>query len=163
MPQIEQLAATYGSQIFWLLLTFGIVYLVIGRGMATKVQATVEGRDQAVAADLASAEAARAAADRAEEEWRAQENAAREQAKKKLGEARAAGAAASEQRLAAVGTELDARVAEAEARIAAASAAAADEIRTVAAEAARDIVLRVTGTEVETAEARQAVERVIHG
>ncbi len=163
MPQIEQLAATYGSQIFWLLVTFGIVYLVIGRGMASKVVSTVELRDRTVADDLATAEAARAAADAAEEQWRAQENAAREQAKRKLAEARAAGAKASEKRLGAANAELDAKVSEAEARIAAAQQAALTEIGAVATEAARDIVRRVAETEVEEGEARQAVEKVLHG
>lgn len=163
MPQIEQLAATYGSQIFWLLVTFGIVYLVIGRGMASKVVNTVELRDRTVADDLATAEAARAAADAAEEQWREQENAAREQAKRKLAEARASGAKASEQRLAAAGAELDAKVSEAETRIAAAQQAALTEIGAVATDAARDIVRRVAETEVEEAEARTAVEKVLHG
>lgn len=163
MPQIEQLAATYGSQIFWLLLTFGLVYFVVGRGMALRVQANVEQRDRTVAGDLAEAEAARSAADAAEEKWRAQENAAREQAKRKLGDARTAGAKASEHRLAGVNAELDDRVGEAEARIAAAAAAAAGEIEAVAAEAARDIVERVAATRVSDADARRAVQEVLHG
>ena len=33
MPQIEQIAATYASQIFWLLVTFGILYFGIGKVM----------------------------------------------------------------------------------------------------------------------------------
>jgi len=133
MPQIEQLAATYGSQIFWLLITFGLVFFIVGRMMAPKVVETVDKRDQQVAADLAEAEAARRAADEAEEQWRQQENASREQAKRKLAEARAAGAKASEQRLSAAGVEVDARVAEAEQRIAAAQSSAMSEINAVAA------------------------------
>lgn len=163
MPQIEQLAATYGSQIFWLLVTFGLVYFLVGRAMAPKIVETVDMRDRIVAEDLARAEAARRAADAAEEDWRVQENAARDRAKKRLGEARKAGAHASEQRLAAANGELDARVAEAEARIAAARDGAMVEIDAVAAEAARDIVARVAGAQVDEAEARQAVERVLHG
>jgi len=163
MPQISQLAETYGSQIFWLLITFGLVYFVIGRMMATKVVANVEQRDKTVADDLASAEAARAAADQAEEEWRAQENAAREQARAKLAEARTKGAKASETRLAAANAELDAKGAEADARIAAARSAAMSEIDNVAAEAAREIVSRVAGADVDATEARKAVESVRHG
>ncbi len=163
MPQISQLAETYGSQIFWLLVTFGLVYFIVGRAMAPRVVETVEKRDEAVAADLASAEAARAAADQVEEQWRAQENAAREQAKRKLAEARAAGARSAEQRLAASNAELDARTQEAEQRIAAAKGAAMREIEAVAAEAARDIVARVAGTQVDEAEARRAVGAALHG
>jgi F-type H+-transporting ATPase subunit b len=163
MPQIEQLAATYGSQIFWLLVTFGLVYFLIGRAMAPKIVETVDLRDRTIADDLASAEAARRAADAAEEEWRSQENAARDQAKKRLGEARIAGARASEQRLAAANADLDVRVGEAEARIATARQSAMGEVNAVAAEAARDIVARVAGAQVNEVEARAAVERVLHG
>ncbi len=165
MPQISQLAENgfLSSQIFWLLIVFGLVYLVVGRMMATKVVATVEQRDKTVADDLAGAEAARAAADTAEEQWRARENAAREQAKRKLAEARAAGAKATEQRLALANSALDAKTAEADQRIASARTIAMSEIDLVAAEAARDIVLRVAGADVDVNDARKAVERVRHG
>ncbi|MBA4353454.1 MAG: ATPase, partial [Novosphingobium sp.] len=43
MPQIEQLATTYASQVFWLLVFFGIIFFVIGRGMVPKVMATMDG------------------------------------------------------------------------------------------------------------------------
>ncbi|MEL0210564.1 MAG: ATPase, partial [Novosphingobium sp.] len=33
MPQIAQLAETWSSQIFWLLVFFGITFFFIGRGM----------------------------------------------------------------------------------------------------------------------------------
>ena len=44
MPQISQIAATYASQIFWLLITFGILYFGIGKMMVPKVMATVDAR-----------------------------------------------------------------------------------------------------------------------
>ena len=163
MPQIAQLAETYGSQIFWLLITFGLVYFVVGRVMARRVVDTIDRRDRTVADDLASAEAARTAADQAEEQWRTRENAARDLAKRKLAEARTAGAKASEQRLAAAKTQIDVRVGEAEERIAAARASAMGEIEAVAAAAARDIVARVAATDVDEADARRAVESVLHG
>jgi F-type H+-transporting ATPase subunit b len=163
MPQISQLAATWASQLFWLLLTFGIVYFFIGRGMAPKIQATVDQRDKTVADDLAAAEAARVAADAAEESWRAHENAAREAAQKKLGEARSKAAAATERQLAKAGDEIDGKTAEAEARIAAASRAAQGEIEAVAAEAAQDIVAKISGAKVTSTEAKAAVKAALNG
>ncbi|MDZ4275696.1 MAG: ATPase, partial [Erythrobacter sp.] len=41
MPQIAQLADTYASQIFWLLVFFGLTFFVVGRGMVPKVMSTV--------------------------------------------------------------------------------------------------------------------------
>src|SRR3546814_3988783 len=79
MPQISQFAESWyaASQIFWVLLTFGFVFFVIGRGMLPKIEATVDARDRKVADDLAAAKAAHAAADGLEESYRQQSDASR--------------------------------------------------------------------------------------
>jgi F-type H+-transporting ATPase subunit b len=161
MPQISQLAATYASQIFWLLLTFGIVFVVIGLGMVPKIQGNIDQRDQNVTGDLAAAEAARAAADKAEEEWRARENAIRADAQKVIGEARATAAKSTEKTLAAANERIGVKLSAEEARIAEASRAAMAEIEVVAAEAAQTIVSRLSGANVSQAEARDAVKAVL--
>lgn len=163
MPQISQLAETFASQIFWLLVTFGFVFFVIGKGMVPRVLSTIDQRDQSVAGDLAAAEAARAAADQAEESWRVQENAAREAAQKRIADARAKGAAAAEKTLAEANAKDEERVAEAEARIADATSAAMAEIEAVAADAAKDIVARLSGAKVTAAEAKKAVKAALNG
>ncbi|QDX26368.1 ATPase [Sphingomonas suaedae] len=163
MPQIEQIAATYASQIFWLLLTFGLTFVIVGLGIVPKVSSTMDARDASVAENLAAAEAARLAADQAEEAWRAQENAAREAARKRLTQARAEGQAQTDAALASAKAEIEDRVAAAEARIAEASAAAAGEIETVATDAARDIVARLSGVSVTAAEAGKAVKAALNG
>ena len=70
MPQIAQIAETYASQIFWMLLTFGFVFFVIGQGMVPKVQATADARDAKITGDLDAAKAAFARADEAEADYR---------------------------------------------------------------------------------------------
>ena len=161
MPQISQLAATYASQIFWLLLTFGIVFVVIGLGMVPKIQANVDQRDATVTGDIAAAEAARTAADQAEEEWRTRENAIRADAQKVIAEARAQAAKRTEATLAEANERMNVRLTGEEARIAEASQAAMAEIEAVAAEAAQSIVARVSGTNVSEDEARVAVKAVL--
>jgi F-type H+-transporting ATPase subunit b len=163
MPQIAQLGATWASQLFWLVLTFGIVFVVIGRGMVPKVQATIDARDASVAGDLHAAEAARAEADAQEEHWRAQENAAREAAQRTVAEARGRASVATEQTLATAGAASHAQIAAAEGRIAAASADAMKEIEDVAAEAAQDIVQRFSGAKVTKTDAKKAVKAAING
>ncbi|MEQ1652077.1 MAG: ATPase, partial [Hyphomicrobium sp.] len=71
MPQINQLLLVYQSQWFWLLLVIGVIYFVIARGMAPKIEATIDARDAKIAGDLAAAASARAAADDHEETVRA--------------------------------------------------------------------------------------------
>ncbi len=163
MPQISQLAATYASQIFWLIVTFGLVFLVVGRGMLPRVQATMASRDDKIAGDLAAAKAARDAAEQAESEWQARDHANRERAQAVVAEARSTATKASEATLGAANADQAARIAEHEAGIRAATAQAVTEIEGVAAEAAQAIVARVSGAQVSPDEARAAVQQVMHG
>ncbi len=158
MPQIAQLAATYSSQIFWMLLTFGFVFFVIGLGMVPKVQSTVTLRDRRIADDLEAAKAGSAAADALEADWRARENEARAQAQARLAKAKLDAAKDREKKLAKVDASIGETLAAAEQRIAAGRDKALAEIETVAAEAAADIVQRLTGQDVTAAAARKAVK-----
>lgn len=161
MPQIAQLAETYASQIFWLLLIFGFVYFVIGRGMVPRVMDTVGLRDKQIADDLAAAQAARDSADEAEEAWRQRENANREAAQALVNEAKGKAQAKTESKLAEVQARIDTQLAEAEARIDASRAEAAAEIESVAAEAAQDITARLANIKVTKTDARSAVKKAM--
>lgn len=163
MPQIAQLSETFASQIFWVLIFFGLVFFVIGKGMVPKVMATVEARDKQIADDLAAAEAARKAADAQEEAWRVQASKQRAEAQALIAQAKAEAAKAAEVRLSAAGAKIDAHVAEAEGRIAQARENALGEIETVASEAASDIVSRIAGITVDPSAARAAVKEALHG
>ncbi|BDI61385.1 ATPase [Qipengyuania nanhaisediminis] len=161
MPQIAQLAETFSSQIFWLLVFFGITFFLIGRGMVPKVMSTVALRDKQIEDDLAAAQAARDAADEQEEAWRAAENENRAQAQALIGEAKAKAAAATEAKLAKAQERLDAQLAAAEAEIEAARNSAMTEIESVAAEATQDIVARLAGAKVDKRTARSAVKKAL--
>lgn len=164
MPQIVQIADTLSSQVFWLLVFFGLTFLVVGLGMVPKIMGTVELRDQQISGDLAAAQAARDAADREEEAWRKRENENRAAAQGLVAEAKGAAAKANEAKLAEAQARLDIRLAEAEAGIDAARSSALAEIEDVAADAARDIVARIAGADVEPAAAQAAVKEVMaHG
>ena len=158
MPQIAQLAETFASQIFWMLLFFGFVFIVIGRGMVPKDMATVEDRDQRIAADLAAAEAARQSSDEQEKAWQVQAVQQRAEAQALIAAAKAQAAKATETKLAAASSRIDASLSEAEARIAAARSAALGEVEGVAAEAAQDIVNRLAGISVSSDQALGAVK-----
>ncbi len=164
MPQIAQLGETYASQIFWLIIFFGLAFFIVGRGMVPKVMDTVASRDQQIAGDFAAAEQARRDADVQEEAWRQRENARRSQAQSLIAEARAKAAKATESRVGEAQRGLDQRLAEAEARIAQSLAAASAEIENVATDAARDVVARVAGITVDDYAARAVVkEKLAHG
>jgi F-type H+-transporting ATPase subunit b len=161
MPQIAQIAETYSSQIFWLLLTFGFVFFAVGRGMVPKVQATVDARDGKIADDLATAKASFAKADELEEEWRAKENASRAEAHAVLIEANSQATLATEAQLHEADAAIAVKVAAAEAVVEAARSAALTQVEAVAADAAAEMVLRVAGTQVSPQAATEAAKAAL--
>jgi F-type H+-transporting ATPase subunit b len=163
MPQIEQLPQIFFSQLFWLLLVFGIIYFAIGRGMVPKIQSVVDSRDRKIAEDLAAAQRAREEAESAEAAWRERIDASRSEAMRLAQEAKQQGGRDAEQRLKAIDEQIGARIAEAEARIRSAADQARRELEPVAAEAASELVAKLTGKRIAPAEAEPMVKAVLHG
>ena len=161
MPQIAQISEIFASQFFWLAIVFGLIYFVIGRSMLPKIEATVDARDAKIAEDLAEAERARARADEIEESHRQETERSRAEAQKLTQAAKDAAAREREACVKASDAETATRVGAAETRIRSAADAAMAEIETVAAEAAQDMVQRLSGATVSSAEARTAVKAAL--
>ena len=163
MPQINQLPDIFFSQLFWLLLVFGIIYFWIGRGMVPKIQSVVEDRDRKIADDLAAAQRAREEAEASEEAYRERIDASRSEALKVATEAKTQAALDTEKRLKVIDEQIGVRVSEAEGRIRAAADAARRELEPVAAEAASQLVTKLTGQAISAKDAEPAVRAVLHG
>lgn len=161
MPQIAQIAATYASQFFWLFLTFGLIYVVVGRGMLPKISATVDARDARIAEDLAAADEARRSADATEESNRARADAGRTEAARVAAAAKASGARATEARVAEADQGIAVRTDEAERRLGVARTSALAEIEGVAAAAAQELVAKLSGVTVGRSEAGRAVRAAL--
>lgn len=159
MPQIAQLGEVYASQLFWLAIFFGLIFVVIGLGMLPKIQATVDERDAKIAADLKVAEGAREHADALEEEYRAAMDRARAEAAKAAADAKAEAAKATEKSVAKADKAIAAKIDKATAKITEARATALAEIEGVAADAAQALVGRVAGLKVSEAAAKAAVQK----
>ena len=163
MPQINQLPDIFFSQLFWLLVVFGIIYFWIGRGMVPKIQSVVEDRDRKIADDLAAAQRAREQAEASEEAYRERIDASRSEALKLAQEAKHQAALDTEKKLKAVDAKIGKKVADAEAKIRDAAEAARRELEPVAAEAASQLVSKLTGQKVAAKDAEPAVKAVLHG
>ncbi len=164
MPQIAQIAATYASQIFWLLLTFGILYFGIGKGMVPKIVSNVDSREGRIAGDLAAAVAARAQADTVQANWQAEMDAARVAAQAETAAAAKRAATAFEQQVHAADAELAERLGHHDLAVANAKAEALSNLQGVAAEAAQQLAAKVAGLQVSLDAATDAVRRTTaHG
>jgi F-type H+-transporting ATPase subunit b len=157
MPQLSQLGLVYQSQWFWLLLVLAVIYFFVGRGIVPKVEATVDLRDAQITADLAEAERLRAEADATEEAWRTRINDAHAEAQALAHDAKDRSLRETEKRVGAADQKLSAKADEAARALDEARRSALAEIESLAAEAARDIVAKLTGAKVDEKTARSAV------
>ncbi|GLR47020.1 ATPase [Sphingomonas astaxanthinifaciens] len=164
MPQFDQIAEIYASQLFWLAIFFGLIFVIVGLGMVPKIQGTVDQRNDRIAADLATAASARETADKLEADYRAALDKSRAEAARVAAEAKAAAAQATEARVKAADGEAQGRLEAALQRIAEARSSAQAEIEQVAADAAAAMVSRVAGLTVDEGTARAAVQQeLVHG
>jgi F-type H+-transporting ATPase subunit b len=158
MPQLSQLSQVYLSQFLWLAIALAFIFFVIARGMVPKIQATVDAREQRIAGDLEAAQKARTAADETEAAWRERMDAARAEAGRIAQEAKAESARDTEAKVKAAADKINAKVESAQGSIRDALASARGEIESVAAEAAQDMVRRLTGLAIDKKQAAAAVK-----
>lgn len=161
MPQIDQITVSFVSQLVWLLGVLAIIYFGIAKTMLPKVQDTIDARAKRVADDLAAADKAHERADAIEEDYRTRMNEARSEANAVTAEAKTQAATEIEKRVAAADEKLDAKLAAAEAELDERRRAAMTEIESVATEATRQIVERISGASASEAEARSAVKEAM--
>ncbi|HEX2804495.1 MAG TPA: ATPase [Sphingomicrobium sp.] len=163
MPQITQLPVIFWSQLFWLAIIFGAIFFVIGRGMVPKIQGVVADRDRKISEDLERAQKARDEAETTEAEYRQRMEVSRAEAMKLALQAKQDGAREAEERTRAVDSEAAKKIDKAEARIRKSVEKAMAEIDSVAADAARDLVAKLTGKQVTEQQALKAVKAVTNG
>lgn len=157
MPQISQLADTYFSQIFWMLVFFGLTFVIVGLRMVPKVIGTVDDRNQRITEDLAAASAARAAAEVEQAAWAETEAKQRGEVHALIAAAKHQAAAATHDALAAAMDKIATRTVAAESAIATARATALGEFEAVAADVTCDIARTVSGLAITADDARGAV------
>src|SRR4249919_231006 len=158
MPQISQLPVIFFSQLFWLLVVFGVIFFGIGRGMLPKIQSTVDAREKKIAEDLERAQAARAGAEETEAAWRGRMDSARAEAARLAQEAKEKSARDTEARARKAADKINSKIEASEAKIRESLATARAEIETIAAEATREMVQRLSGITVDNKDAASAVK-----
>ena len=155
MPQLEPWS--YASQIFWLIVTFTVLYFVLAKVVIPRITTVLEARREKIEDDLARAERLKVEAEQVLAEYNQALDSARSDAQGVLKEA----AAAMAEDAASRNTEVAAKLAEqnraAEARIAAARAQALETIRPAAAEVAGAALAKLVGAAPPQARIEQAV------
>jgi F-type H+-transporting ATPase subunit b len=161
MPQLD--VSTFPSQVFWLVVTFAVLYVLMAKLALPRIEAAVEGRRTRIEGDLdragrmkTEAEAVIAAYEKALAD-------ARHQAQLTMKETTDRLHAAAAERQKAAATVIAERTRVAEARIATAKTAAMGNLRSLSIDVARAAAARLVGVEVDDARAGAAVDAVLKG
>jgi len=162
-PPFDQIATTGISQVFWLVVTFTVLYIAAAYVFLPKIKKAMEARDGAIKADVAKAAALSAKADESVKQFEAQIAAARANARDTASKAKAEADAKTAAATAAKEAELNARLAAAEARISDTRAKAMANVSAVAEDAAAAIAEKLTGVKPSPAAVKTAVSGAMGG
>jgi F-type H+-transporting ATPase subunit b len=161
MPQLD--VTTFAPQLFWLAVSFIVLYVLMTKVALPRVGAAIAERRARIDGDLeraaqmkSDAEAVMAAYEKALGEARAQAQETVRQTSERL-------AAEAAERQRAAGAKLAEQTAAAEKRIAAAREAALANVRSIAVDVARTAAQRLTGVDIDEARAGAAVDAVMKG
>jgi F-type H+-transporting ATPase subunit b len=155
MPQLNPL--DWAPQLVWLVLTFGVLYLLMVWIALPRIGSVIETRAAHIAADLASADKLRRETEEAIAAYEQALAEAKQKAHAIVEEGRAKLKAEGDAERAKLEKELAARSQEAEARIQKAKASAMKEVNAVAADVASDIVRTLIGTAPSKGDIEKAV------
>ena len=150
----------FPSQLLWLAIAFGLLYLLMSRVALPRVGSMLEARRSRISGDLAKAKALKEETEAVIADYEAKLAAARKEASGIAQAARDAVNAELDKERAQVEAKLSAKIAEAEGRIRDTKAKAMADVTSIAQEAAADIVASLTGAKISEADAAKAVEDV---
>ncbi len=144
MPQLDFSNVLTTSQVVWMLLIFGVLYVLLSQWALPQVGGVIADRDARIASDLDGARLAKADADSAIADVHEATRRARTEAQAAITAASDKAKAEAAQQAQQANEQLDKQLAEAEQRIAAAHAEAMKALRDVAKETTGQIVTRLT-------------------
>ncbi|SMX45569.1 F0F1 ATP synthase subunit B' [Actibacterium lipolyticum] len=138
MPQLD--FATFPNQIFWLVVTIVVIYLILSRVALPRIGSVLADRQSTITNDIAAAEELKLKAQEAEDAYNQALADARVEAQKIIAEAKAEIQADLDDATAKADAEIAAKAAESEKSIAAIRDGAMQSVTEVANDTAKEIV-----------------------
>ena len=143
MPQLD--FSTWGNQIFWLVITLVVIYLILSRVALPRIASVLAERQGTITNDIAAAEDLKAKAQDAEAVYDKALIDARAEAGRIVAETKAGIQADLDKAIATADTKIAAKAAEGEKVIAEIRAGALDNVKVVAKDTAKEIIAAMGG------------------
>ena len=156
LPQLDY--STWAGQIFWLVVTFGILYIILARFILPKLANGITERGDRIADDLDAASRMQKEADAAQEEYEKSVADARAKAHNISASTRASVDAEIAAEVEASDAELTRQQAAADERISGIRAKAMQNVSGIATETASEILSKLTGLKTTAAKLQAAVK-----
>ncbi len=161
LPQLD--TSTFATQIFWLIVTFLLLYVVMSKIAVPRIADVLEERQERIADDIETADRLRGEAETVKTEYEAAVAEARAKAHDLVKKAMDEIAEAHSKAEADAAQKTAEKTKAAEANIASQKQEALASLKTVAAESAAEATRRLTGLEVADAKVNAAVDAVMQG
>ena len=159
LPQLD--ITTWPNQLFWLVVTFGIGYIIMSRMITPRIGNVLEQRGRTIQDDLNRAKEAEAEAHAMKTEFEASLDDARTKAADAAQKAMSEAKAKAEESEAELSAKLAKKTKAAEAKLAKMRDEALANINEAASEVTQDAVKVVTGMTVTKAEAAKSVAKLV--
>lgn len=161
LPQLD--IATFPTQVFWLVVSFLVLYVLVSRVALPRISEVLEERQDRIADDLDKAETLKKEAEQVRMEYEKALSEARNKAHIVLREAQDAAAKNATEAEAVARETVANMLKDAETRIAVARSDAMSNVRNVARDVAGDAVAKLIGIEVSGEEVDRAVDATMEG
>lgn len=148
------------SQAFWLLVSFGLLYLILSRFILPKFANTIERRSSRIASDLDEAARLNDEAAEAQQALDVAMAKARNEARETAAKTQAQIDATMRERTEQADAAIEAKLTEAEGKITALRASAMEKVEDIATEAAQALTTRL-GATVSAGDAKKAVQAAL--
>jgi F-type H+-transporting ATPase subunit b len=155
LPQLD--STWFANQLFWLVVTFTILYLIVSRFIVPSVSQVLEVRESAIHAAIAEAEEAKRAAEGTRSHYESQGMNARGRASELMAKAQAESNARTNEAFEKLDRELSQKAERAETRIEEAKSKAAGAMQKATAELAVTMVEKLLGRTVDTKDAERII------
>ena len=159
MPQFDP--SSFLSQIFWLIICFGVLYWIIAKFTIPRIRETIEKRENMISTNLENAEKIRSEAEKTLSDYESKISQALEEAKKEVQEAINDCANTAEESYKELDKELEGQIQSSEERINRAHKLAMSEMQNLASNIAQDATNCISGIVVSDTDAKSVVSRLI--
>lgn len=153
-------STTYGSQILWLAITFGLLYYMMAKYIVPRIGTILENRSNRIEQDMAEAQRLKEETDAAIADYEQALADAKSKAHGIAQEARDKAKAETDTAIAKVEGEMNDKIGAAEEQIAAMRDTAMAEVNTIASETTEAIVKALIGGRIAKGDIKKAIESV---